>query len=174
MDEMKAQFATTAAGVFGSGWAWLGCTSDGKLAITGTPNQGESVSGYSTVPIYTNYSGAAPSRNQCYVLHGAQHDHRTLKNSTKTYITSPTLCFLFELLKSPHPRPSLEREPCTKNLTVAFRLAFPCSRSYLHPPRSRSLPPKKYGTRYAPYLWTDRQPPNGRRSRHGYGAHPRP
>lgn len=42
MDEMKAQFATTAAGVFGSGWAWLGCTSDGKLAITGTPNQGES------------------------------------------------------------------------------------------------------------------------------------
>lgn len=40
MDDMKAQFATTAAGVFGSGWAWLGCTKDGKLAITGTPNQG--------------------------------------------------------------------------------------------------------------------------------------
>ncbi|CAN0285234.1 unnamed protein product [Pylaiella littoralis] len=39
MDEMKAQFGTTAAGVFGSGWAWLGCTPDGKLAITGTPNQ---------------------------------------------------------------------------------------------------------------------------------------
>ncbi|CAN0433623.1 unnamed protein product, partial [Hapterophycus canaliculatus] len=39
LDEMKAQFATTAAGVFGSGWAWLGCTPDGKLAITGTPNQ---------------------------------------------------------------------------------------------------------------------------------------
>lgn len=43
MDEMKAQFGTTAAGVFGSGWAWLGCTADGKLAITGTPNQGKPV-----------------------------------------------------------------------------------------------------------------------------------
>ncbi len=41
MDEMKAEFGTTAAGVFGSGWAWLGCTPDGKLAITATPNQGE-------------------------------------------------------------------------------------------------------------------------------------
>lgn len=41
MDKMKEQFNTAAAGVFGSGWAWLGCTSDGKLAITSTPNQGK-------------------------------------------------------------------------------------------------------------------------------------
>lgn len=26
-------------GVFGSGWAWLGVTKDGKLEITTTPNQ---------------------------------------------------------------------------------------------------------------------------------------
>eukprot|EP00904_Undaria_pinnatifida_P002049 jgi/Undpi1/11845/HiC_scaffold_4.g01544.m1 len=39
MDAMKEQFGAAAAGVFGSGWAWLGCTADGKLAITGTPNQ---------------------------------------------------------------------------------------------------------------------------------------
>lgn len=40
MDAMKEKFNAAAAGVFGSGWAWLGCTKDGKLAITGTPNQG--------------------------------------------------------------------------------------------------------------------------------------
>ncbi|CAM9905069.1 unnamed protein product, partial [Ectocarpus sp. 12 AP-2014] len=55
MDEMKAQFGTTAAGVFGSGWAWLGCTPDGKLAITGTPNQDnplmEGAAGTAMVPI---------------------------------------------------------------------------------------------------------------------------
>lgn len=39
MDAMKEQFGAAAAGVFGSGWAWLGCTPDGKLAITSTPNQ---------------------------------------------------------------------------------------------------------------------------------------
>lgn len=45
MDAMKEQFNAAAAGVFGSGWAWLGCTKDGKLAITGTPNQGKYGSG---------------------------------------------------------------------------------------------------------------------------------
>lgn len=38
-DEMKAKFNAAAAGRFGSGWAWLGVGSDGKLAITSTPNQ---------------------------------------------------------------------------------------------------------------------------------------
>lgn len=37
---MKEQFGAAAAGVFGSGWAWVGVTGDGKLAITSTPNQG--------------------------------------------------------------------------------------------------------------------------------------
>lgn len=41
MDKMKEQFGAAAAGVFGSGWAWLGVTDDGKLAITSTPNQGK-------------------------------------------------------------------------------------------------------------------------------------
>ena len=36
---MKAKFSDTAAKRFGSGWAWLGVTPDGKLAITSTPNQ---------------------------------------------------------------------------------------------------------------------------------------
>eukprot|EP00612_Vaucheria_litorea_P003115 CAMPEP_0171461736 /NCGR_PEP_ID=MMETSP0945-20130129/6061_1 /TAXON_ID=109269 /ORGANISM="Vaucheria litorea, Strain CCMP2940" /LENGTH=247 /DNA_ID=CAMNT_0011988135 /DNA_START=114 /DNA_END=857 /DNA_ORIENTATION=- len=39
MEEMKTKFNTAAAGVFGSGWAWIGVTKDGKLDITTTPNQ---------------------------------------------------------------------------------------------------------------------------------------
>jgi len=31
MDEMKAKFSDTAAKRFGSGWAWLGVTPDGKV-----------------------------------------------------------------------------------------------------------------------------------------------
>jgi Fe-Mn family superoxide dismutase len=37
--KFKDEFAKTAAGVFGSGWAWLVIDADGKLAITSTPNQ---------------------------------------------------------------------------------------------------------------------------------------
>jgi superoxide dismutase, Fe-Mn family len=37
-DKFKTQFATAAAGRFGSGWAWL-TLKDGKLAITSTANQ---------------------------------------------------------------------------------------------------------------------------------------
>jgi len=39
VDGMKEKFNAAAAGVFGSGWAWLGVTKDGKLDITSTPNQ---------------------------------------------------------------------------------------------------------------------------------------
>jgi len=35
----KEIFTKTAAGVFGSGWAWLVLGADGKLAVTSTPNQ---------------------------------------------------------------------------------------------------------------------------------------
>ena len=35
----KAQFSATAAGIFGSGWAWLVKTATGKLQIITTPNQ---------------------------------------------------------------------------------------------------------------------------------------
>jgi len=37
--EFKEQFKVAAAGVFGSGWAWLVVNEDGTLAITATPNQ---------------------------------------------------------------------------------------------------------------------------------------
>jgi Fe-Mn family superoxide dismutase len=37
-DEFKAKFSAAAAGVFGSGWAWL-VFQDGKLAVQGSPNQ---------------------------------------------------------------------------------------------------------------------------------------
>lgn len=37
-DEFKKQFAAAATGRFGSGWAWL-IVSNGKLSITSTPNQ---------------------------------------------------------------------------------------------------------------------------------------
>jgi len=37
--KFKEEFAKAAAGVFGSGWAWLVVDEDGKLAVTSTPNQ---------------------------------------------------------------------------------------------------------------------------------------
>ena len=39
VDAMKEKFNAAAAGRFGSGWAWLVKTDDGKLKITSTPNQ---------------------------------------------------------------------------------------------------------------------------------------
>ena len=38
-DAFKDAFAAAGAGRFGSGWAWLVVTGDGKLAVTSTPNQ---------------------------------------------------------------------------------------------------------------------------------------
>lgn len=38
-DAFKEEFAKAAATRFGSGWAWLVKTADGKLAVTSTPNQ---------------------------------------------------------------------------------------------------------------------------------------
>lgn len=38
-DAFKEQFAKAGTTRFGSGWAWLIVTADGKLAITSTPNQ---------------------------------------------------------------------------------------------------------------------------------------
>jgi Fe-Mn family superoxide dismutase len=38
-DAFKEAFAAAGAGRFGSGWAWLVVTADGKLAVTSTPNQ---------------------------------------------------------------------------------------------------------------------------------------
>ncbi|PRW59894.1 superoxide dismutase [Chlorella sorokiniana] len=38
-DTLKANFSAAAAGVFGSGWAWLVTDDDGKLSIVTTPNQ---------------------------------------------------------------------------------------------------------------------------------------
>ncbi|CAM9549969.1 unnamed protein product [Sphacelaria rigidula] len=55
MDAMKEQFNAAAAGVFGSGWAWIGCNKGGKLTITSTPNQDnplmDGASGTAMVPI---------------------------------------------------------------------------------------------------------------------------
>jgi Fe-Mn family superoxide dismutase len=39
LEAMQSQFNQAAAGRFGSGWAWLIRKSDGRLAITSTPNQ---------------------------------------------------------------------------------------------------------------------------------------
>jgi len=38
-DDFKSQFSNAAATRFGSGWAWLVKTTDGKLVVTSTPNQ---------------------------------------------------------------------------------------------------------------------------------------
>ncbi|MDG6778981.1 superoxide dismutase [Thiomicrorhabdus sp. zzn3] len=39
LDAMKEQFNTAGATRFGSGWAWLSVSADGKLQISSTPNQ---------------------------------------------------------------------------------------------------------------------------------------
>jgi len=38
-DDFKTQFSTAAAGVFGSGWAWLAVAKDGSVKIVTSPNQ---------------------------------------------------------------------------------------------------------------------------------------
>jgi len=38
-EKFKEDFSAAAAGRFGSGWAWLSVTKDGKLEISSTPNQ---------------------------------------------------------------------------------------------------------------------------------------
>lgn len=43
MDAFKQKFNEAATGRFGSGWAWLIVTPEGKLAITSTPNQDNSL-----------------------------------------------------------------------------------------------------------------------------------
>jgi len=50
-DSFKAKFTAAGGGVFGSGWAWL-VVSDGKLEITGTPNQDSPLSSGKT-PLVT-------------------------------------------------------------------------------------------------------------------------
>ncbi len=39
LDAFKKEFANAAATRFGSGWAWLAVSADGKLFVTSTPNQ---------------------------------------------------------------------------------------------------------------------------------------
>lgn len=39
LDKFKAAFQQAGTGQFGSGWAWLVLTPDGRLAVTSTPNQ---------------------------------------------------------------------------------------------------------------------------------------
>jgi len=39
LDQFKATFESAGLGRFGSGWAWLIVTADGKLKVTSTPNQ---------------------------------------------------------------------------------------------------------------------------------------
>jgi len=39
LDDFKTQFSAAAAGVFGSGWAWLAVAADGSVKIVTTPNQ---------------------------------------------------------------------------------------------------------------------------------------
>lgn len=50
LDELKTKFNAAAASRFGSGWAWLN-VSDGKLAITSTPNQDNPLMDASGIPI---------------------------------------------------------------------------------------------------------------------------
>ena len=51
-DKFKEEFTKAATGQFGSGWAWLVKNTDGKLAITSTPNAETPLTGNAT-PILT-------------------------------------------------------------------------------------------------------------------------
>ncbi|AWI09920.1 superoxide dismutase [Ereboglobus luteus] len=74
-DKFKEEFAKAAAGRFGSGWAWLVVTPEGKLAIGSTANQdsprmGKAVAGIEGYPVigldvwehayYLNYQNRRP------------------------------------------------------------------------------------------------------------------
>ncbi|MEM8885801.1 MAG: superoxide dismutase [Planctomycetota bacterium] len=69
-DGFKEKFAAAAAGVFGSGWAWLCVGSDGKLKIATTANQDNPVFTEGSLPIlgidvwehayYLNYQNRRP------------------------------------------------------------------------------------------------------------------
>ena len=74
-DKFKEEFAKTAAARFGSGWAWLYVTTEGKLAVGSTANQdsplmGKAVAGIGGKPVigldvwehayYLNYQNKRP------------------------------------------------------------------------------------------------------------------
>jgi Fe-Mn family superoxide dismutase len=74
-DKFKEEFAKTAAARFGSGWAWLYVTTEGKLAVGSTANQdsplmGKAVAGIAGKPVigldvwehayYLNYQNKRP------------------------------------------------------------------------------------------------------------------
>lgn len=74
-DKFKEEFAKTAAARFGSGWAWLYVTTEGKLAVGSTANQdsplmGKAVAGIAGKPVigldvwehayYLNYQNRRP------------------------------------------------------------------------------------------------------------------
>jgi Fe-Mn family superoxide dismutase len=69
-DGFKQEFSKAAAGVFGSGWAWLVVGPDGKMAVTSTPNQDNPLFTGGQIPIlgldvwehayYLNYQNRRP------------------------------------------------------------------------------------------------------------------
>jgi Fe-Mn family superoxide dismutase len=69
-DSFKEAFGKAAAGVFGSGWAWLCVGADGKLVVNSTPNQDNPISSGAGIPIlgldvwehayYLNYQNRRP------------------------------------------------------------------------------------------------------------------
>jgi len=50
-DDFKTQFSAAAAGVFGSGWAWLAVAKDGSVKIVTTPNQDNPLMEGDDIPI---------------------------------------------------------------------------------------------------------------------------
>jgi Fe-Mn family superoxide dismutase len=50
-DDFKSAFATSAAGVFGSGWAWLAVAKDGSVSIVTSPNQDNPLMDSDLIPI---------------------------------------------------------------------------------------------------------------------------
>ena len=50
-DDFKTAFSAAAAGVFGSGWAWLAVAKDGSVKIVTTPNQDNPLMDSDDIPI---------------------------------------------------------------------------------------------------------------------------
>ena len=77
-DDFKSQFSAAAAGVFGSGWAWLAVAKDGSVKIVTTPNQDNPLVGtLCSRPPRPPRLTTAPSRLNPLALSASQMDGAT-------------------------------------------------------------------------------------------------
>lgn len=90
VSELHKQLSAAATGHFGSGWAWLMLSKEGKLFVASTPNQdsplmGKEVAGFEGYPLltidvwehayYLNYQNRRPDYAETFWLHLINWDY---------------------------------------------------------------------------------------------------